>query len=35
MSLLAKETGMRAGELAALHVDDVSDDFVKCSDIKC
>ncbi|SDY72345.1 tyrosine-type recombinase/integrase [Lachnobacterium bovis] len=28
MSLLAKETGMRAGELAALHVDDVNDDFI-------
>lgn len=28
MSLLAKETGMRAGELAALHVDDISDDFI-------
>ena len=28
MSLLAKETGMRAGELAALHVEDVHDDFL-------
>ena len=28
MSLLAKETGMRAGELAALHVEDVQDDFI-------
>ena len=28
MSLLAKETGMRVGELAALHVEDVQDDFI-------
>ena len=28
MSLLAKETGMRVGELAALHADDVQDDFI-------
>ena len=28
MALLAKETGMRAGELAALHVDDISEDFI-------
>ena len=28
MSLLAKETGMRAGELTALHVEDVQDDFI-------
>ena len=28
MSLLAKETGMRAGELTALHVEDVLDDFI-------
>ena len=28
MSLLAKETGMRIGELAALHVEDVQDEFI-------
>lgn len=28
MSLLAKETGMRAGELTALHVEDVQDEFI-------
>ena len=28
MSLLAKETGMRAGELSALHVEDIGDDFI-------
>lgn len=28
MSLLAKETGMRVGELAALHVEDVTEDYI-------
>ena len=28
MALLAAETGMRLGELAALHKEDISDEFI-------